>query len=47
MSNVKTVNHGNVFNTGDWYTFNCEECNSSVWKNEDTCSCGVKLIWDK
>ena len=38
------VNHGNVFGTGNWYTFYCPECRSQVQGNDEKCEhCGNVL----
>jgi hypothetical protein len=47
---VTVVNHGNVFNTGNWYTFYCpnEECKEQVNRAENEmegCMCGQKIEW--
>lgn len=47
---VKSVNHGNVFGTENWYTFYCPECGSQVVRETDTdnsCNCGQKIFWSE
>jgi hypothetical protein len=41
------VNHGNVFNTGDWYTFHCPKCESQLNPGQLECSCGQKIEFKK
>ena len=45
MSDVISINHGNVFGTGSWYTFHCPKCNSQVSGRVSTCNCGQLLKW--
>lgn len=48
-NNVKMVYHGNVFNTGHWYTFYCPHCGSQITKDEseNTCkTCGKRIDWE-
>jgi len=41
---TKSVNHGNVFGTGNWYTFYCENCGQQVYKETSKCEkCGELL----
>ena len=41
---IKYVNHGNVFGTGNWYTFYCGNCNVSVYREDKECKkCGAIL----
>ena len=38
-------NHGNVFGTGDWYTFHCPVCKKQVNEADIYCpECDKKLI---
>ena len=42
------VNHGNVFNTGSWYTFHCPSCKGQVDVSKELggCGhCGQELNW--
>ena len=34
---IKRVNHGNVFNTGSWFTFYCEGCGMQVINKSEKC----------
>ena len=52
METPKKVNHGNVFGTGNWHTFYCDNCGCQVLMLQDKCEdrvlqkgCGSKLIW--
>ena len=41
---IEYVNHGNVFRTGNWFTFHCGNCKHQVWGNVDKCEkCGAIL----
>jgi len=41
---MEYVNHGNVFNTGDWFTFYCGNCKQQVWGDSKKCNhCGAIL----
>lgn len=49
----KYVNNGNVFGTGDWYTFYCGNCGSQIVARSSTCDgsgfakgCGANVDWD-
>ena len=46
------INHGNVFGTGNWYTFYCPTCkrqidSSMLQRNDGKCDCGqvIYLIY--
>lgn len=45
LMGVKRVDHGNVFNTGHWYTFYCPNCSIQLVKNGDCPQCGQKIDW--
>lgn len=48
IKGVVVVNHGNVFNTGNWYTFYCPHCKSQVDKVDSKIkckSCKEKIKW--
>ena len=53
-TNVKKVNHGNVFNTGSWFTFYCGKCGCQVVNRSIKCEgtnpfvkgCGTELNWE-
>lgn len=34
---IEYVNHGNVFGTGDWFTFYCSHCKHQVWGDAERC----------
>jgi len=39
---MKYVNHGNVFGTGNWYTFYCGNCGNQVYGDVEECEkCGA------
>lgn len=42
---VVSINHGNVFGTGSWYTFHCPTCSAQVTGRQDFCKCGERLKW--
>jgi predicted RNA-binding Zn-ribbon protein involved in translation (DUF1610 family) len=50
----KVVNNGNVFNTGNWYTFYCGNCGSQLVPKSETCEgsnpfgkgCGSPVLWE-
>lgn len=45
---VVTVDHGNVFNTGHWYTFYCPHCSRQIMKHdsEEKCTyCNKEVEW--
>ena len=47
---VTVVDHGNVFNTGHWYTFYCPHCNKQITRNdseEKCCYCNENIEWEK
>lgn len=49
MRDVIKVNHGNVFNTGTWYTFYCPECKRQIGRDnsEHKCHwCDCVVSWD-
>lgn len=54
MKNIKTVNNGNVFGTGKWFTYYCEKCGNQVTKGMNKCKpvhsfvagCGADLDWN-
>lgn len=42
------VNHGNVFGTGNWFTFYCPVCQSQITRGETEalgCKCGCAIDW--
>lgn len=42
------VNHGNVFNTGNWYTYYCPNCNHSLEGPWHVCpSCDTEIAWEE
>ena len=42
------VNHGNVFKTGNWYTFYCGKCKGQLFPQQHKCkSCGTNFEWNK
>jgi len=47
--NIIIVNHGNVFKTGNWYTFYCPECGVQIERDTESkpCECGCTLVWEK
>jgi len=42
---VLVTNHGNVFNTKNWYTFQCPHCYRSVSCGVQICSCGGEIMY--
>lgn len=49
MCDVVKVNHGNVFNTGSWYTFYCPHCKRQIGKmgsENKCCWCEGAVNWD-
>lgn len=45
---VISVNHGNVFNTGNWFTFHCPACKAQITRSDSgpECEhCNQALIW--
>jgi len=41
---IECINHGNVFGTGNWYTFYCSNCKTQVYGDQKKCSkCGAIL----
>jgi hypothetical protein len=36
---VTVVNHGNVFNTKNWYTFYCPKCKKQITKQDSEGRC--------
>jgi len=48
MYDVLAVDHGNIFNTGHWYTFYCPHCRRQINKmgSSQKCQlCDKKLKW--
>jgi len=44
---VVRVNHGNVFNTGNWYTFHCPKCSHTLQSRLSNCdSCNEPIEWE-
>jgi hypothetical protein len=42
---VETVNHGNVFGNGDWFTFYCGSCGDQLTGRQEKCPCGCVAEW--
>lgn len=44
---VIAVNHGNVFGTGEWFTFYCGKCERQLNAGEKKCKhCGEKALYE-
>lgn len=44
---VKKVNHGNVFGTGNWFMFHCGNCNTTFTSKCEECeNCKSKTKWN-
>jgi PHP family Zn ribbon phosphoesterase len=44
---VITVNHGNVFGTGKWFTFYCGKCERQLTAGDKKCNhCGEEALYE-
>lgn len=45
----KVVNHGDVFGTGNWYTFYCGNCGNQITNKQEKCDsnqgCDETIDW--